>query len=111
MNRRVLFVCTANVDRSRTAQNFFNEQFSEIQFTSAGTDEAETHKAGTQFLTQELLDKADTVIVMEDRHKQWIASNLLVDSNKINVLNIPDKYRYYSLELLEELQRKCAPLF
>lgn len=111
IRNHVLFVCTANVDRSRTAMDFFSEQFSDTRFSSAGTDEELTKKAGTQFLTQVLLDAADHILVMEDKHRQWIEANRNVTPDQIHVLHIPDNYRYYSMDLIELLQQKCAPFF
>lgn len=109
--KHILFVCTANVDRSRTAQDFFREQFTELHFSSAGIDREATERAGTQFLTQALLDQADLVLVMEDKHRQWIEAQLKANSAVIHVLEIPDNYLYYSLELIGLLQQKCAGLF
>lgn len=107
----VLFVCTANVDRSKTAQDFFSEQFSEIQFRSAGIDQEQCDRMKTTFLTQDLLDWADKVFVMETVHFEWIHSNLETKGMHVEVLNIPDMYTYYSIALIEALQQKCNRYF
>lgn len=107
----VLFVCTANVDRSKTAQDFFSEQFSDIEFRSAGIDKAQCEQMKTTFLTQDLLDWADKIFAMESDHFEWIHSNLNTEGKHIEVLNIPDMYTYYSIELIELLQQKCNSYF
>ncbi|OFZ06853.1 MAG: phosphotyrosine protein phosphatase [Bacteroidetes bacterium RIFCSPHIGHO2_02_FULL_44_7] len=104
----VLLVCSANVDRSKTAEDFFAEQYSKIRFLSAGTNEAICRQEGTNFIDQEILDTADLVLVMEDKHRSWINSHLNTKDKRIEVLNIPDRFRYYSMELIEILQQKCA---
>lgn len=103
--KNILFVCTANVDRSRTAMDFYAEQYGKLNFKSAGTDAEECKKANSILLTQDLIDWADKIIVMEDKHKNWIERNL--NCNKeIKILEIADEYRYYSIKLIEELQIK-----
>lgn len=111
MIKNVLFVCSANVDRSKTAEDFFAEQFSKINFQSAGTNEAICRQEGTNFIDQTLLDSADLLLVMEEKHRSWINSHLNAKGKRIEVLNIPDRYRYYSMELIEILQQKCSPFF
>lgn len=109
MIKNILFVCSANVDRSKTAEDFFAEQFSKINFQSAGTNETICRQEGTNFIDQDLLDSADLLLVMEEKHRAWINSNLNSKGKRIEVLNIPDRYRYYSMELIEILQQKCSP--
>lgn len=109
--KHVLFVCTANVDRSKTAQDFFSEQFGSIEFKSAGIDELQCKLMNSNFLTQELLDWANHVFVMEDRHFDWIHTHLDAEGKHLEVLNIEDTYTYYSIELIEILQQKCTRYF
>lgn len=109
--KTVLFVCTANVDRSKTAEDFFSEQFEQIRFMSAGTSKTHCAQADSRFLTQEILDSADEVLVMEEKHREWILRHLHPGKIPIEVLEIPDVYSYYSIGLIELLQRKCATRF
>jgi predicted protein tyrosine phosphatase len=109
--RRVLFVCTANVDRSRTAMDYFRTQFSDIAFSSAGTDEEETQKANTCFLTQELIEDATLILVMEARHRDWMMAHREMDPQKVHVLGIPDNYRYFAPDLIRLLEQKCSSFF
>src|SRR5712692_11906152 len=62
---RILFVCTANVDRSRTAEDLYRDD-PRYEVRSAGTA-----PFATTPLTRDLLHWADRVFVMcerEDRH-------------------------------------------
>lgn len=107
----VLFVCSANVDRSKTAADFYAEQFNNHGFRSAGTNHALCKESGTNPLKQEDLDWADLILVMEQKHQDWIEENLAQKGTQINVLDIEDNYSYYSIKLIELLQQKCNKFF
>jgi len=61
MPKKVLFVCTVNRFRSKTAEEIFKSKFN---VKSAGTSEL----ANTP-LSRELLEWADYIFVMEESHK------------------------------------------
>lgn len=61
-------------------------------------------------MSQALIDWAEFVIVMEPIHSQYISENFQCDSDKIKVLNIPDRYFREDPELIRELRRKVTPL-
>ena len=105
---KVLFVCSANIDRSKTAEDFFSEQFDNIDFRSAGTHHSICHEKGTKPLKQVDIDDADLILVMENKHRDWIFSNLEVKGKRIEVLGVEDVYTYYSMKLIELLQTKCS---
>jgi len=65
---------------------------------------------GGTALSQALIDWADLVIVMEPIHSQYIRENFQCGSDKIKVLNIPDRYFREDPELIRELRRKVTPL-
>ena len=95
MNKHILFVCSANKQRSKTAEDYFSLIYPEYNFTSAGTNLKICEKEGTNSLTIELLQQADLVFVMENRHKKLIKDSLKGQLKKeIIVLNIPDLYKY-----------------
>lgn len=107
----VLFVCSGNVDRSKTAEDFFSEQFDQTRFTSGGTNHKICRQEGTNPLTQEMVSDADRIFVMENKHRDWIYENLDAKGKEIIVLGIEDKYTYYSIKLIELLQQKCNRYF
>ena len=103
----ILFLCTANLHRSRTAEDYFKSLKVSHVFKSAGLSEKYCKQHDTRLCTVELLKWADKVFVMEKIHLQRIRDN--TDENyvsKIEVLNIDDIYQYMQLELLEKLKSK-----
>jgi len=104
--RKVLFVCTANLQRSPTAEDLFQGWEGVWEAKSAGTVPDPQRK----LLTQELVDWADLIIVMESGHSEYITSHFHVSPDKILVLNIRDKYFRDDPELVSELRRKVPPI-
>ena len=103
----ILFVCSANKDRSKTADDYFSKKYPEIHFDSAGTNLKICQKLGTNPMTEELAQWADEIIVMEKKHRDLINSHTAENyAKKIRVLNIPDVYKYYQKELIELLEEK-----
>ena len=106
--KKVLFVCSANKQRSKTAEDYFSEKYPYMEFKSAGTNHIICAKEGTVPLKEDLMEWADKVFLMEEKHLRIIRDYLGNKFfNKMEVLNIPDKYKYYQKELLEELNKKC----
>ena len=104
---KILFICSANKLRSKTAEDYFSETNNEHIFLSAGTNVKTCLKEGTTPLEEYLLDWADVVYVMEKKHKQEI-NNYVGDifNNKIIILNIKDNYKYFQKELIQLLKNK-----
>ncbi len=88
----VLFVCTANVCRSREAEEVFRELTARDgaghAVRSAGTAAGAT---GRQ-LTEADLAWADVVCVMERAHHAYIAGRWRAAVSKVRVLGIPDDH-------------------
>ncbi|WP_405207116.1 phosphotyrosine protein phosphatase [Aquimarina sp. LLG6339-5] len=109
--RKILFVCSANKQRSKTASDYFSEKLTAFEFDSAGTNHKICNKEGTQPLTFELMKWADLVIVMEERHRKLIVENGGSEfGSKIRILSIPDRFKYYQKELIDLLEQKAKPL-
>ncbi|NRR90919.1 phosphotyrosine protein phosphatase [Winogradskyella undariae] len=106
---KILFVCSANKQRSKTAEDYFASKYNSHEFLSAGTNLKICRKEGTTALTEDLLQWADKVYVMEQRHlgqiQKYTGSRYY---SKVTVLNIPDIYKYYSQELLKILKEKIT---
>ncbi|MBN1268284.1 MAG: phosphotyrosine protein phosphatase [Kiritimatiellae bacterium] len=87
MKTRLLFVCTANVDRSPTAEGLYS--FS---------DKFEAQSCGTtpwarRPVTRDLLDWADVVVCMEETHRDAILAGFgPLPGKRVVVLGIPDEY-------------------
>ncbi|GAK90607.1 cellular communication/signal transduction [Nonlabens ulvanivorans] len=104
-----LFVCSANKDRSKTAEDFFSSQYPQMFFESAGTNDVTCQKLGTNHITIDMLEKAYRVYVMETKHQTAIQKKFGNQFfNKIIVLQIPDLYKYGSIELINILKKRVC---
>ena len=109
--KKILFVCSANKQRSKTASDYFSEKLVTFEFDSAGTNHKICNKEGTQPITIELMKWADLIIVMEEKHRKLIVGNGGSEfGKKIHVLSIPDRFKYYQKELIELLEQKARRL-
>lgn len=93
---RVLFVCTANVCRSRMAEEIFRELTLELAGGDGGGHEARSagvraDPSGRQLVETDL-DWADVVCVMEPAHHTYIVRRFGAAADKVRVLGIPDIY-------------------
>lgn len=104
--RKVLFVCTANVSRSPTAENLFQGWEGVWDAKSAGIMPDPRGK----LLTQELVDWADLIIVMEPTHSEFITSHFHCSLDKIRILNVADRYTRDDPELVNVLRKKVPPI-
>ena len=106
---KTLFICSANKQRSKTAEDYFSEKFPEHNFKSAGTNSKICRKEGTIELTEDLLKWADKVYVMEKKHFDQIQKHTGSKYYSIvTVLNIPDIYEYYDKALLRILDERIV---
>tara|TARA_R110002033_G_scaffold77671_2_gene129185 strand:- start:2648 stop:2989 length:342 start_codon:yes stop_codon:yes gene_type:complete len=100
----ILFLCTANMHRSRTAEDFFKSLENGHVFQSAGLSKKYCAKYGSRLCCIELLDWAEKIFVMEPQHLERIIEHVGERYlAKIEVLHIDDIYQYMQLELLTEL--------
>jgi len=102
MVRKVLFVCTGNMDRSPTAE-----------WLLKGKEGFEVRSAGTWIyaerrISRNLIDWADIIFAMEEKHKEAILGIRPEAENKVVVLNIPDMYRRNDPELVRILAEKLS---
>jgi predicted protein tyrosine phosphatase len=103
---RILFVCTANVDRSRTAEDLYR-----------GDERYEVRSAGvaafaTVRLTRDLLLWADRVFVMnerEDQHRTLIRIRFPDVDRPLVDLDVEDRWHRGDPELVKLLTRRLRP--
>jgi predicted protein tyrosine phosphatase len=104
--QHILFVCTANVDRSRTAEDLY-----------AGDERYEVRSRGvarfaTNELTRDDLDWAHLIFVMnesEDQHRTLIQMRFGKVNRPIIDLDIEDRWRRGDPELVGLLRRRLRP--
>lgn len=53
--KNILFICSANKERSKTAEDYFSGRFPHVNFNSCGTNIKLCEKEGTNPLTEDLL--------------------------------------------------------
>jgi len=107
----VLFVCSANKKRSKTAEDYFSQKYPNLNIQSAGTNHKICQKEGTTPLEEEMLDWADVIYLMEGKHRKEIKKHIGDKyGKKMYVLNIKDDYDYYQKELISILEEKCSKL-
>tara|TARA_B100001778_G_C18122230_1_gene421163 strand:- start:127 stop:459 length:333 start_codon:yes stop_codon:yes gene_type:complete len=104
---KVLFICSANKDRSATVELLGQELWPNHQFISAATNQKICFQLGTQYINKELMDWADIVFAMESKHKKELIKLFGSSfSKKIKVLDIKDHYEYGNSNLKEILKIK-----
>lgn len=98
----ILFVCTINKMRSLTAEKIFQTD-NRFSVKSAGTD-----KGATTYISRDLLEWADFVLVMERKHRNEIRKLYpdLYQMKRIICLYIPDDYDFMDAGLIELLKSK-----
>jgi predicted protein tyrosine phosphatase len=102
--QKLLFVCSKNQWRSPTAQKLFqNSDFYHAR--SAGTSDRARIK-----LTENLIDWADIILVMERKHLAIARQKYqqAISEKTVFVLDIPDDYQYMDAELIELLSDKIS---
>jgi predicted protein tyrosine phosphatase len=107
VKKKILFICSRNEWRSRTAHEVFARNAS-IEVDSAGTE-----SDARVVVESDHIEWADIIYVMEDRHLRRLKrmfSGGLKDKKVIN-LNIPDKYPFMDPELIEVFREKLGAYF
>tara|TARA_B100001059_G_C17707767_1_gene513744 strand:- start:449 stop:772 length:324 start_codon:yes stop_codon:yes gene_type:complete len=96
----ILFLCTSNIQRSKTAEELFRAANNNHQYKSAGLSEKYVSKADSTLYTGEMLQWADQVYVFEEQHIERIQKHTGdVYLPKISNLDISDDYQYFERDL------------
>lgn len=97
----VLFVCTAGMQRSPTGAALYAKKGYRTKY-------AGIQAIGRDAVTEDKLQWADHVIVMESRHRKYIKRNFpeLYKSVPVTTLNIPDIYLENDPELIDLIEEE-----
>ena len=100
-NMKILFVCSRNKRRSRTAENIFrNQQL--FSAKSAGFSDKSPVK-----ISEKLIVWADLILLMEHEHAKRLRQVFSdVKLPKMAVLNIKDNYEFMDEQLVNILKEK-----
>jgi len=101
--KNILFVCSANIHRSPTAEFWFALRNPENKYESAGSSSYACRKYGGNFVTKQQMEQADRIIFMEERNRDELKQLFPGLCFKIEVAGIPDKYRFLQVELILDL--------
>lgn len=102
MTHHVLFVCGKNRLRSPTAEHVFAD-WDGVETSSAGIN-----RDADSPVTPELLDWADTILVMESSHRTKLTAQFgaSLRGKRVASLDIPDNFEYMQPALVELLLAK-----
>lgn len=103
--RHVLFVCTANQQRSPTAEELYRDD-RRFEVRSAGTSPLSTTE-----VSADLVAWADLVVVMEEHHARAIRERFPQEARSAEfvILGIPDVYQYMDRTLQREIRERFEP--
>jgi predicted protein tyrosine phosphatase len=103
----ILFICTANRDRSRTAEIHFQNKHPKHRFRSAGINKYLSERHGGIHVKSYMLDVADRIICAEHVHSDYIVQNINKKYlDKIEVLELADTDTFMSQSLIDQLEMK-----
>lgn len=96
-----LVLCTANFQRSKTAEELFSALDKNNHYKSAGLSKKYVAKNNSTLCTEEMLQWSDRIIVFEDKHLERIREHTGTKYlDKIINLDIADKFKYFEPELV-----------
>jgi len=106
MKKKILFICTENLERSPTAEELINNtsEFRNYIARSAGTSVTARNQ-----ITKGLVDWADLIFVFDeehDRHKSILLERFPKLKKQIINLQIADDYFKNDPELIDVLKKK-----
>ena len=105
--KKILTVCSANINRSTTAAWLLKVIDNKNEVWSRGSSQAACRIHGGTFCTAEDVGDADEILCMEERNrKELLALYGNSIDNKISVLGVEDKFKAFSSDLLMELLMK-----
>lgn len=101
----VLFVCSRNKWRSRTAETLFRDH-PQHHVRSAGTEPEARIR-----VSENLVRWADLIFVMEKRHRTRLRDAFpdAMRDKAVVILDIPDDYEYMDPELVRMLEDSVRP--
>ncbi len=105
--KKILFVCSANQQRSPTAEELYKDD-SRFEVRSAGTS-----RLAANTINAEMIEWAYVVAAMEERHVRVIRERFPSESLRARfvTLGIPDVYEYMDPVLQKEIRYRFEENF
>jgi predicted protein tyrosine phosphatase len=108
---KIIFICTANECRSRTAEIYFQFKYPHYRFRSCGINKYLSERHGGIHIKQYMLDISDKIICMEHIHSDYIVQHFDKKYlDKIEVLEIGDTESFMSPNLILTLEEKVEKI-
>jgi predicted protein tyrosine phosphatase len=98
----LLFICSKNQWRSPTAEALFRNH-PVHKASSAGTSD----KARVR-VNQKMIDRADVIFAMEQKHKELLKQRFNINGKTLIVLDIEDNYQFNDPELIAILRNELS---
>lgn len=103
---KLLAICSANIDRSPTAEAIFRGD-DRVEVRSAGTSPNAKH-----VMSNKDIEWADHIACMETKHKQLLEKRFGRENMPpIHVLDIPDEYKFMDPLLIKLLETEIEVRF
>ena len=101
---KLLFICSRNKWRSRTAEEMFRG-FSSFDVKSAGTEPGARIR-----VTEGILGWADVIFVMERKHAEYLHRRFAeaIAGKPLHCLQVPDDFEFMDPELIETLKSSLS---
>ncbi|MBI4175699.1 MAG: protein tyrosine phosphatase [Candidatus Aenigmarchaeota archaeon] len=100
--KRLLFICTANLQRSPTAEGLFKGS-SRYEARSAGI-----HPLAARRVDQRLVDWADVIFVFSNGHAEHLKKRFDMVGKPVYNLDVADTYEKDDPRLVQLLKRKLS---
>lgn len=98
----LLFICSKNQWRSPTAEHLFKNHHLHSARSAGTSDKARIR------INQKMIDWADTIFVMERKHRSLLTQRFNMADKQIVVLDIPDDYQFGDPELIDMLHTSLS---
>lgn len=101
----LLFICSRNKWRSRTAEELYRD-FPGYEARSAGTE-----PGCRQRVNEGLIGWADLIFVMESKHRDYLYNKFpeALAGKRVIALRIPDEFPYNDPDLIDLLKAHLSP--
>lgn len=114
----VLFICTANRERSRTAEIYYQYKYPTSRFRSAGTNKYLSEKYGGIALKRYLIEIATKIICFEYEHFDHIVKTYgegIMVGKAVYIINVGDTGNFMSNDLIKTIDaainKHCPNIF
>lgn len=102
----LLFICSRNQWRSPTAEQVWRNR------PGFSVESAGTSRRARKTVTAEMLQRADVIFVMEQKHKNRLVADYqrIIQHKKLHIMDIPDDYQFMDPALVKLIEERVSNL-